>query len=169
MAKSPVFLVGAGASFVAPALLPMFDQLRSSLAGWMKLPVDPGDASVPASPPPVELASERSPRSPTGLSIAEKIKIMPPEVFMQCVRLGGAPLNAWLAETLGTGEPNAVHAVLAWALDHDAPVWSLNVDELIESVPATADEDPSVAAGVGRRRLVPLWPGVRPTCFVGQP
>ena len=154
MPESRVFLVGAGSSFVAPAFLPMFPQLRDALADWMKLPSsDNGAAKTNRVSLGQGISLDPSVSKPVGLSIIEKIEIMPPEVFMQCVRLGGVQLNAWLVDILSGGEPNAVHAVLAWALDHGASVWSLNVDELIESVPATVDES-TEAARIRRSSLV---------------
>jgi SIR2-like domain len=64
------------------------------------------------------------------------------EVFMHCIRLGlgAVPLNEWLATTLGVGQPNAVHAVLARALDEGHRIWSFNIDELIERAPAPGED-----------------------------
>ncbi|MHB8335265.1 MAG: SIR2 family protein [Acidimicrobiales bacterium] len=57
---------------------------------------------------------------------------LPPEVFMHCVARSGEPLAEWIADVLGAGEPNSVHAVLARSLLTGSVVWCLNVDELIE-------------------------------------
>lgn len=118
MSGKTIFIVGAGASFAAPASLPLFDPLRSAICEWLQI-----DETA-------------------------KVKAMGPEVFMHCIRLGlrEAPLNEWLASILGVGEPNAVHAVLAQALDEGHRVWSFNVDELIERAPAGGEDQTTAKA-----------------------
>lgn len=117
-----LFVVGAGASLAAPANLPLFDALRRVLAEWMGIDTEVG-------------------------------RRLPPEVFMNCVANGLGPdrLATWLVEALGprpseavrqVGDPapNAVHAILGSAMRAGDPVWSLNVDELIET--AVQENDP---------------------------
>lgn len=118
MPSRTVFVVGAGASFVPPASLPLFAELRKQICSWLMIDV-------------------------TG-----KVTAMGPEVFMYCLRLGlgEAAVNRWLAATLGVGEPNAVHAVLARALDAGHRIWSFNVDELIERAPAPGEDQSAAMA-----------------------
>ena len=121
-----LFVVGAGASLAAPANLPLFDTLRRVLCEWMGVDTEAG-------------------------------RRLPPEVFMNCVAMGLSPdrLSEWLVQALGPREggagqqlgdpaPNAVHAVLGAAMRRRDLVWSLNVDELIET--AVQERDPGFFA-----------------------
>ncbi|MGW5721970.1 SIR2 family protein [Amycolatopsis sp. NPDC003865] len=119
------FLVGAGASVVPPAGLPLFFALRSYLIEQLNLPSEAVDGAT-------QLA---------------------PETFMRALYEGGLPLELWLTRTLRQGHPNAVHTVLATALASGDQVWTVNVDELIEAaspvalkVAAYDDEVPDVDA-----------------------
>lgn len=117
-------MVGAGASLPAPANLPLFDTLRRVLCEWMGVDTELGCR-------------------------------LPPEVFMNCVAkgLGQERLTDWLVQALGptvapgsgrheSPQPNAVHAVLGYALHRGHLAWSLNVDELIEQT--VNDNDPGL-------------------------
>ena len=112
-----LFVVEAGASAAAPAQLPVFALLRAFLIKRLRL----ADGAVA---PAGELAPER---------------------FMQSIFDGGLPLEAWLTQTLGVGEPNAVHHVLAAALAAGDSVWTVNVDELIERAAARSWSAASLA------------------------
>jgi tetratricopeptide (TPR) repeat protein len=99
------FIVGAGASVARPASLPLFYELRRYLMDELELP------------PKVRPSAEQ----------------LAPEAFMRALGEGGLPLESWLTQTLGQGEPNAVHVVLATAIGKGDRVWTVNVDELIEA------------------------------------
>ena len=104
MTTKILFLVGAGASYEWPASLPLFDELREAVVR---------DLAIPS-----ELVTEAS-----GLA---------PETFSYCLEQGGLQVSAWLTETLGDGQPNFVHHVLANAIATGATVWTTNVDQLVE-------------------------------------
>jgi len=134
-----LFVVGAGASLASPANLPLFDALRRVLGEWMGIDAEFGHR-------------------------------LPPEVFMNCVANGLGPdqLAMWIvqvlgprkggvAEQVGDPAPNAVHAVLRGAMQKGNLVWSLNVDELIET--AVQENDPDfftrLSGGLIAHRAVP--------------
>lgn len=100
-----VFVVGAGASAAAPARLPIFGVLRKFLIQALHVPHNAATAAA-------ELAPER---------------------FMQSLYDAGLPLAEWLSATLGGGNSNAVHVILAEAIARGDVAWTLNVDELIEA------------------------------------
>jgi len=103
------FIVGAGASVAAPGNLPLFEGIRQKLIS--------------------DLGLDHVAQAP-GADITAKH--LAPETFMRCIFEGGLPLEEWLTSTLSRGEPNAVHAVLAGAIEDGHSVWTVNVDELIE-------------------------------------
>ena len=104
------FVVGAGASVAVPARLPLFDVLRDDLTQMLGV-----------------MKALKKYDEPT-----EALRSLAPETFMRCLYEGGLDLESWLTRTLDQGEPNAVHAVLAAALEDGDTVWTVNVDELIE-------------------------------------
>ena len=104
------FVVGAGASVAVPARLPLFDVLRDDLTQMLGV-----------------MKALKKYDDPT-----EALRSLAPETFMRCLYEGGLDLESWLTRTLDQGEPNAVHAVLAAALEDGDTVWTVNVDELIE-------------------------------------
>ena len=114
------FIVGAGASAAPPANLPLFAELRKCLVRSVGLE---GEVTQ---------------------GIADALTALAPETFMQAIFEGGLPLESWISETLGRGEPNAVHVVLAESLRLGATVWTVNVDELIEKA-------------AGRSAVVAAW------------
>jgi hypothetical protein len=123
------FIVGAGASAAPPANLPLFAELRKCLVRSVGLEAE------------------------ATQEIANALTALAPETFMQAIFEGGLPLESWISETLGRGEANAVHAVLAESLRLGATVWTVNVDELIEKaasrsvvVAAWDDETPAEEA-----------------------
>lgn len=113
-----VFIVGVGASPAPPASFPLFAPLRTSICSWLEI------------------------------DETDKVKGMGPEVFMHCIRLGlgEGPLNQWLAKTLGVADPNAVHAVLARALDVGHRILVIHIDELIARAPAPGEDQNSAVA-----------------------
>ena len=120
------FIVGAGASVAPPSNLPLFAELRKCLVRSVGL--------------------ERG----VTREVADALTALAPETFMRAIFEGGLPLESWISETLGRGEPNAVHAVLAESLSLGATIWTVNVDELIEKaagrsviVAAWNDETPA--------------------------
>ncbi len=108
-----VYIVGAGASVALPAGLPLFDRLRRELLDSLGLDGD----------------------------IADQASRLAPETFMRALHDGGLPLSAWLTNTLGVGEPNAVHVALAEAHRRGATIWTVNIDELIETAIGDSAED----------------------------
>ena len=100
----------AGASVAVPAGLPLFEVLRDDLTQRLGV-----------------IKALRKHDEPT-----EALRSLAPETFMRCLYDGGLDLENWLTSTLEQGEPNAVHAVLAAALEDGDTVWTVNVDELIE-------------------------------------
>jgi len=108
------FIVGAGASVAPPANLPLFAELRTALIRTLKLSEG---ATVP--------------------NVVEIAETLAPETFMQCIFDGELPIEEWLTMTLGRGAPNPVHAVLAEAIREGARIWTVNVDELIETAAGT--------------------------------
>lgn len=99
-----VFIVGAGASVAPPAELPLFGALRERLLDELQIN---GELR--------QLAAE-----------------LAPETFMRAIYNGQLELEPWLTNTLARGHPNAVHHVLAQALEQGATIWTVSVDELIE-------------------------------------
>jgi hypothetical protein len=124
------FVVGAGASVAQPAGLPLFEDLREYLTRRLGV-----------------TKALRNQDDPTAA-----ITSLAPETFMRCIYEGGLDLEGWLTTTLQQGQPNAVHWVLAAALQDGDTVWTVNVDELIEKaagvvvIAAYDDESPNQKA-----------------------
>jgi hypothetical protein len=96
------FIVGAGASAAPPANLPLFAELRKCLVRSVGLEAE------------------------ATQEIANALTALAPETFMQAIFEGGLPLESWISETLGRGEANAVHAVLAESLGPPWVWWRLS-------------------------------------------
>lgn len=119
---------GAGASGGQPASLPTFDPIRDALLDQIGLP---GLAHGGLG------AGQAWQRIATGLN---------PEPFLLAVNRAHLNVQGWLDQILSAGDPNAVHHVLAQALQAGARVWTANFDRHIESASA-------------RPVLVAAWPG----------
>jgi hypothetical protein len=106
---------GAGASFVPPAELPLFVELRDHVLSELGLDAYAPSSSV-AAPTPERLIAE-------GLV---------PEPFMLALQNAGVPVASWLSDVFAGATPNGVHVVLAQLAAGGANVWTVNFDDAIE-------------------------------------
>lgn len=115
---------GAGISMSSPAGLPNFDEIRDEILRQLGLP---------------DFVRGTSSREKETKEFAVA-RALVPEPFMLDLREAGIPIESWLEDVLGRGEPNAAHQALAQLAVSGARVWTVNFERLVERA------DPRVAA-----------------------
>jgi len=132
-----LLVLGAGASAPAPSALPTFDELATGILevlGWSIQPACEGCEK------PEEWVRRRERFGRVGLSfptIRPVWREVPPEVVFGSLYRFGVPFKADLCAQFASRSPNLVHRAAANQLALEGPVWTTNVDRLIEDAYAS--------------------------------
>lgn len=102
-------VLGAGASWAAPAGRPLFGPIAAALFDGIGVAVD-----------------------------HDRRWLMAPEALLSRLADRGVDIDAELRSALGGGAPNALHYVAAGVLERGGSVWTTNFDELVEDAASAA-------------------------------